>query len=113
MMWARRSLPQPWPPTIARLAGSSAVREPTGECRLALVLLLEIEIGGHESTRDRLSGLRLRVDLLLVEHPRRLERFEEQLVLALRIFLDPIEVEELLPRIGELLVGGDHRHQRA
>ena len=85
--------------------------EPARERRLAFVLFLEIEVAGDEGACDRHPRPRLRVDQLRIEHPGHLERFEEKLVLALGVFLDLIEIEELFPRIGELLVSGDHRHQ--
>ena len=86
-------------------------RQPARERRLALVVFLEIEVRGDERAGERSPRLRFRVDQLLVEHSGYLERFEEQLVFALRVFLDLVEVQQLLPRIGELLVGGDDRYQ--
>ena len=113
-MWARRSLPQPWPPTTASVAGSSVVREsPPGNVVSLSSSSLRSRLVATEGARDRGARLRLGVDLLFVEHPRHLERLEEKLVLALGVFLDLVEVEELLPRVGELLVGGDDRHEGA
>src|SRR5205814_8447925 len=60
-------------------------------------------------------------DLLLHSFPTRrssdlaggLELLDDLLVGDPRIFLDLVEVEQFLPRRGQVLVGGEDRHQRA
>ena len=114
-MWARRSLPQPWPPTTARVAGSSVVREsPPGNVvslsssslRSRLVATRAPAIGA------RVSGSASIFSSSSIPGTWNVSRRSSYLP-PLGVFLDLVEVEELLPRVGELLVGGDDRHEGA
>ncbi len=80
----------------------------------AAVVLGERQIGDRELAFEcgiRVCGL---VELQMrVDHSGRCELLDDLLVLDPRILLDLVEVEQLLPRRGQVLVGGEHRHQRA
>src|SRR5216683_4023884 len=79
----------------------------------ALVVLGERQIGnGHFAGQPR-NGLGLIEQQPGIDHAGRLKLLDDLLVGDPRIFLDLVEVEQLLPRRGHLFDRGDDRHQRA
>jgi len=57
--------------------------------------------------------LRRILEQLAIEHSRRIELRDDLLVLDAHVLLSRIPSEQLLPGAQDVLVGGEHRHQRA
>ena len=79
----------------------------------AAVVLGQRQIGDDQLAGQRRDALGLLEQQARIGHARRLELLDDLLVLDPRIFFLLVEIEQLLPRRGQVLVGGQHRHQRA
>src|SRR5205814_5887565 len=79
----------------------------------AAVILGERQIGDRQFAGQRQDLFRLGEQQAGIGHAGGLELLDDLLVGDPRVLLDLIEVEELLPGRGEILVSGEDRHQRA
>ncbi len=93
------------------LGGRDGEAHPVDDPRL--LVLDERQVGDRHLADQRRHGGGLVEQQLGVDHPGRLELLDDLLVGDLRICLDLVVVEQLLPRRAEILVGGEHRDQRA
>ena len=79
----------------------------------AAIVLGERQIGDRQLAGQRHDPLRLLEQQPGVGHAGGLELLDNLLVGDPGVFLDLVEVEQLLPRRSQILVGGKDRHQRA
>src|SRR4029077_19651915 len=79
----------------------------------ALIVLGERQIGDRQFAGQRHDFFRFGEQQRRVGHAGGLELLDDLLVGDPRVFLDLIEGQELVPRRGHVLVGGEDRDQRA
>ena len=78
-----------------------------------LLVVHQSQVADRQLAPERLVAFGVLELIVFVTHSGRFELADNLLVLDLRVLLDLVVLQQLLPRLGQILIGGNGRHQRA